>query len=152
MNSIFRVVFALLVGAGTFLATLIATTELLTPHVWPALLVSLPVAVVAGCLGIGYTYLGLRYRDERNATGSAAPQTVALLGGFSVAALGFVVTVTIVTAVLGAFAVPLFATTLLVSFPAGILVGVVAGLLVVRRLGRHRTKNGGEGGTATKGG
>lgn len=148
MNTIFRAVFALLVGVGIFLATLVATTELLTPYVWPALLVSLPIAVVAGCLGIGYTYLGLRYRDERNATGSPAPQTVAFLGGFSAAALGFVVTVAVVTAVLGAFAVPLFTATLLVGFPAGILVGAVVGLLVVRRLNRQRTEDGNDSRTA----
>lgn len=143
MNKTFRALLALLAGAVTFLAVLVATTELLDPHIWPALIVTLPIALVAGALGVGFAYLGLRYREERAATGSGSPETVALLGGFSAGAGAFVVTATAVTAVLGAFAFPLLSAMLFGGLPAGTLVGITAGFLVARRLRRQRRGNDG---------
>lgn len=149
MKTILRVAASLLVGVLAFLATLVVTTELLTPHVWPALVVSLPLALVAGVVGVGLSLLGLRYREEKAANGRASRRTVALLGGFVAGVTGFVVAGVAATAALGVLAMGLITAMLLGGFPVGTLVGLLAGYLVTRSLGRREggeDPQGGDGG------
>lgn len=142
MKTIVRVAASLLVGMLAFLVTLVVTTELLTPHVWPALVVSIPIGLVAGVVGVGLSLLGLRYREEKAANGRASRRTVSLLGGFGAGTAGFVVAGAATTAVLGALATGLLTAMLLGGFPAGALVGLWTGYLVARRLGRREAGGG----------
>lgn len=138
MKTILRITGSLLVGVAVFLGTLVAATELLAPHVWPALLVSGPIALVAGVFGLGITFLGLRYREEKAANGRASRRTIARLGGFVAGVGGFVLAGVAVTATLGTLAMPLFTSMLFGGLPAGTLLGLLSGFLVARSLGRGR--------------
>lgn len=144
MKPILGVVLSLLVGVATFLTAFVVATELLAPYVWPALLVSLPVACVAGVAGVGLAFLGLRYRAEKIQHGRATPRTVARLGGFAVGIVAFALAGASATAVLGALGVSLVAAMLVGGFPVGTLVGLVAGYLTGRYLGRREEGDGAE--------
>lgn len=149
MKTVFTALTSLFVGVLTFLVVLVGATELLDPHVWPALILSIPMAIVAGVIAVGFSALGLRYRAEKREAGRASRRTVALLWGFAAGTATFVVVAVATTVALGAFAMPLLSAMLLGSFPAGTVLGILVGLLVVKRLGQQRVPDGDSGSRPT---
>ncbi|WP_221625607.1 hypothetical protein [Halobellus ruber] len=81
---------SLSVGALGFIGAGAGVTELLDPHVWPSVLLGLPVGFVVGVVLVAFRYLGLTYWDERLRTGTASQDTVRRFRTTTAALLGFV--------------------------------------------------------------
>ncbi|RBI64320.1 hypothetical protein DMJ13_07525 [halophilic archaeon] len=139
MNTYARAIVSLLVGGVGFLVGLVVATELLTPYVWPALLVSLPVALVAGVLAAGLTYGGLSYREQQARYGEPSPRTVAALGALVVGTAAFVVTAPVVAYALGFASVPLATALLFGGLPVGLIASAVGAAVGASYAGRSGT-------------
>lgn len=125
-------VVSLSVGALGFIGVGAGVTELLAPHVWPSVLLGLPVGFVVGVVLVPFTYLGLTYWDERRRTGTASQDTVRRFRTTTAALFGFV-TGGGLAVVLSTQAMGLASAILGVGFPVGILSGALAAYLVFRR-------------------
>ncbi|WP_327052233.1 hypothetical protein [Halomicrococcus gelatinilyticus] len=141
MNRTARIIVSLLAGIAAALVTLVGLTELLGPYVWSSLMVSGPVAVVTGVLSAVLAFGLLQYREEMRG-GGASDGTTAVLGGLVVGVVAFGLAGVAVTLALGAFSVSLFAATLVVGIPAGLLTGVVGAVTLAWYVGRRDDRRG----------
>jgi hypothetical protein len=85
-----RILLSILAGGLSFLISAGALIEVLAPYMWPAPLVALPVAVVAGVTALGGVYIGLSCRIEQRRDGDLSEQIRRRLRGSLGAFGGFV--------------------------------------------------------------
>ncbi|WP_152042310.1 hypothetical protein [Salinigranum salinum] len=72
MHTVTKAGLSLLVDTIAVLVVTIGVTEALTPYVWPALLLGLPIGVALGVVAVAFTFVGLTARAERADTGSVS--------------------------------------------------------------------------------
>ena len=133
MNKLIKSAVSLLAGLLAAAVVGVGVTEVLTPHIWPAAMVGLPVGLVAGAVAVPLAYLGLTYRSERQSLGRASATTRRRLRTLLGATAGFVLGGAVGMSVLWTQAVGLAAAMLFVGLPAGLFAAAVAGYLAFRR-------------------
>jgi len=126
-----RILFSTLAGGLSFLIVAVALIEVLAPYVWPAPLVALPVAIIAGVTALGGTYIGLSYRIERRRDGDVSEQTRRRLRGSLGALGGFVLggglaCVTILWSTGG------IAAATFTAIPVGVAGAAIGGFIAIR--------------------
>ena len=138
MNRYSKAVTSLLIGVCGFLVVGVAVTELLAPYVWPSLMLGVPVGLIAGVVLVPLTYLGVTYFEERRATGTASERTVRRFWATAAALVGFVAGGGLAVAAFTTQAVGLASAMLFAGLPVGVVTGVLAAYLVLRRHKRRR--------------
>jgi uncharacterized membrane protein len=132
MNTLSKTLVSLAVGLLAFLATGIAVTAVLDSHVWPSLLVGVPVGVTVGVTAFLATVATLRYRERRR-SGDLDASVVAAYRAAVVAVATCLVVVPLGTAAI-VFDVGEFGIAILVfGLPACVLVAAVVAYVTVRR-------------------
>ncbi|WP_256297943.1 hypothetical protein [Haloarchaeobius salinus] len=132
MRTLSKTLVGLAVGLLAFLVAGVAVTAVLDPHIWPSLIVGVPVAITVGLTAFLATVAMLRYRDHRRAgdldIGVVAAYRAAVV---AVATSGAVVLLGTAAVVFGVGELGI--AVLVFGLPACVLVAAGVAYVTVRR-------------------
>jgi hypothetical protein len=132
MSTLSKTLVSLAVGLVAFLATGIAVTAVLDPHIWPSLFVGAPVGITVGVTASLATVATLRYRERRR-VGELDAGVLAAYRASVVAVATCLVVVPLGTAAIVFDVGELGIAVLVFGLPACVLVAAVVAYVTVRR-------------------